>query len=807
MNVRVCRVLYAAIAALLFFHASALAQVENAIMMVKVTDRQTGKPIDNAQVFLLGGDTPQSSLTDAQGLLIFENIPPGLYRIQVEISGYQKTEMTDVDVISGQRVNVAVQLVPALRTIAAITSRSSVSVTTEDVSAESGQRKISSSLSDALNKLAGVNVDDELYGANSAFNVSLRNNDPSQTAYSIDGIRISGAGSQGMGAFQDLFSGASVSFAPGALGSAGMVSFFTLQPTKTWSYGFDGAVGGYGLTTGSWTITGGAGRIALAAQHTAYGKNQPLNGSYYEDQTGSAYEHLGGYSRNANLLKANATISPASNLKLTYMDGFGRSSYICSNDTTVLPCGSGPGNYSDNRNTLLATTFESLAGHVQYDLNFNTGAYSSDAGQPNRAVNGVLSPYYSSQKYTFATVVGYAKLTQGRHDVTAGYWEDVQGGTGSSTFNAMTTQQANRVAHVTDSWIGNHVKSSEKIAFTYGVDLASGTDAGSSLEANTGITWQPSRSDTLDLSTGFGSAEPSDTFVSPLGDALSAQYDCQNGSVYVSGPSDQASHQSSQTYNLAWRHTFRGGFINAQTYSQIFGGQMLYSAVPIASEPASIFSGGSLTGYLQQVSAVWQEPAVCGSTPFDPSRVYVNQATSGLTRISQGITINGRMPLGKNVMAFPTYAVASTYLSTLDPRFMADGSYYAVGAQLPHRPLHTAGITIDGVLSHSGLEWLLNGQFTSANNGNNLPGYTTYSAGMLFHARIGTLTVLESNIFGTHTGLFTTYQGVNPMPVQGGGYFAFATTPLPPRQITVEYRVTWHEHQSPATPAPKKAIK
>jgi hypothetical protein len=38
------------------------------------------------------------------------------------------------------------------------------------------------------------------------------------------------------------------------------------------------------------------------------------------------------------------------------------------------------------------------------------------------------------------------------------------------------------------------------------------------------------------------------------------------------------------------------------------------------------------------------------------------------------------------------------------------------------------------------------------------------------------------------------------MPLQGGGTFAYATTPLPPRSFTVQYQVRWHQHQAP----PKK---
>ncbi|HEY9180530.1 MAG TPA: hypothetical protein VIO32_07405, partial [Candidatus Baltobacteraceae bacterium] len=88
-----------------------------------------------------------------------------------------------------------------------------------------------------------------------------------------------------------------------------------------------------------------------------------------------------------------------------------------------------------------------------------------------------------------------------------------------------------------------------------------------------------------------------------------------------------------------------------------------------------------------------------------------------------------------------------------------------------------------------------------ANNWQNLPAYTIYNAGLIFKLQRGSLRMFESNVFGSHTGLFTTFQGINPLPVQGGGTFALSTTPLQPRRFSVEYELHW---QQPAPPAKKK---
>ena len=69
----------------------------------------------------------------------------------------------------------------------------------------------------------------------------------------------------------------------------------------------------------------------------------------------------------------------------------------------------------------------------------------------------------------------------------------------------------------------------------------------------------------------------------------------------------------------------------------------------------------------------------------------------------------------------------------------------------------------------------------------------------------GSLSLLVANIFGTHTSLFATYEGVNPMPLQGGGTFAFSTIPLQPRSITVQYQIRWRQHYKPPPPPPTPA--
>lgn len=772
---------------------------ESGAIIVRVTDAATGLPIDNADVFLLGGDTPQSSLTNAKGVLIFDGLQPAVYRVQVSANQYKQTESEEIDLSDGQRLDVAVKLAPAMKTIAAVVAHSQVNVSVESVDENSAQRKVSQSLSDALNKIAGVNADTSLYGADSAFNISLRGANASQTAYSIDGIHVGGAAGQALAGMQDLFSGASVDFSPSALSTAGSVNFFTIQPTKLWNYAFTGAAGNYSNTMGSWSVAGGGGKIAAAVEHAAAGQDYPLSGMYYADQTGRAYEHQGGFSRMEDLFKANVFLSPVSGLHYMLLTGTSNSSSICASATALLPCGQGPGNYTHGWNSVNSVGFTSLASHIQYNVFANFGHYVYNGAQPNRAVNGVVTPSYfsGSDPWSNASIMGSS--TAGRHTLSAGGFVMVSSSRGTSTYDGASAVEGVRTQRSANYTIRDRVKSNDKLALSHVLSYAETGGAGSSLVFDETATWQPKSADVFEASVGIGSRQSWSSFINPIGDPESADFDCHNGSVYINGPPDAPTKQSSLQYSFSWRHSFKRGYVTTNVYRNHFAGQNFRAGVPFAAEPPSLFPGGP-AAYLNEVAQVWAEPTVCGSTPFDPSRVYVSQTIGGVGQVAQGFDVSGQVALGKNVMLFPRYVVTNSYISALDPRLVASGSYYAPGAQIPHTPMHTAGLIVDGVLPHASAEWLLDAEYTSANNGNNLPGYTIYNAGLIFNTRHGSVRLFEANIFGSHTGLFSTYQGVNPMPLQGGGTFAYATTPLPPRSFTVQYQIRWHQHQSP----PKK---
>src|SRR5437660_6430970 len=78
----------------------AAAQIAPGELVITVADAATKAPLENAEVFLVG-PVQTSALTPKAGLLRFEEAPAGLYRVKVQLRGYQAATLTDVEVPDG----------------------------------------------------------------------------------------------------------------------------------------------------------------------------------------------------------------------------------------------------------------------------------------------------------------------------------------------------------------------------------------------------------------------------------------------------------------------------------------------------------------------------------------------------------------------------------------------------------------------------------------------------------------------------------------------------------------------------------
>lgn len=773
-------------------------------IVVKVTDAAAHSAIPNAGVVLFGTNTPTSTLTNEIGAVTFSELDPGSYSVQVQMSGYKNSAIVPVEVGEGQRVALAIALEPDLKTIAIVTAKASVAITTSTIGDDSSERKVSASLKDALGKLAGITLDDTTYGSNASLGISLSNHDASQTGISIGGINISGQAAAGLSTALDLFSGASVSFAPTAGSIAGNIDYHLYRPTKSWTYSLTNTIGNLGASTQVASFSGTKGKFAVAVQGVVTTADLPLDGFVYADQSGQSYLHQATNFGSADVVNATYTLNPKSSLHGYWLHSNQSRSSVCANFTTVVPCGLGPDNPSTSRGNTIALSGNVLVGNVSLYGYGNAYSSSFDHDSPGRSLNGVVNPYRSSSTFSSLNIGVSASVSAGRHTAFLGVSTGSNANHSFTTYNGVPFSSETPPQRTSSLFFSDQVNSNPKLKITHTVYAIDSSASGGTLYLDESADWKPAKNDTYNANISMGSSAYYYSTSRYVSDPFSADYDCYNHSIFVSGGNDPTSHQSQLTYALTWRHDFGPSNVTVQLSRQDAAGQLFNAAIPIAAESPAAFPNG-LPAYLASLQSVWNSPNICGSIPFQTDRIYAGQGIVGLGQVTTGLAISGRVAIG-NVLVLPTFGLSRAVLSSLDARMEYPGSFYAPGVQLPKKPLMTAGLTLDGLLAHAKMEWLFNAQFLSSNNAYNQPAFTTYTAGLVLHVHPGSLTILDTNIFNTRSGLFTTYQGVNPRPVVGGGTFAYSTSPLPPRQWQVIWRIPWSQHISPPKPNPSAAV-
>ncbi|MGH7661433.1 MAG: hypothetical protein ACRENA_11045 [Vulcanimicrobiaceae bacterium] len=589
------------------------------------------------------------------------------------------------------------------------------------------------------------------------------------------------------GISSDLFAGSSVSFSPTASGLGGGVNFRTIEPTQSWNERLSSTYGTYDRWNYQVSVTGSVGPLGIAVMHTDRGGNNPLTFQDYEDSSGLTYPH-GGYTDTlGDLIKLRYRFADVATLTGTYLSSNGSIAQLCTQWVTVLPCGIGPNNNTFNKFELGYLTASSLIGNVAVTATAFDISSNNLVDDLNRFIAGNPDPYESTTQrhtsgYAFTASVGHNKHTFSLSGNIFSATSDFAPLT-ATPFVIPSTIGIN--AHQMN--FGDTIKSTDKLNLNFNASLADTSGVGYSVLGGTGATWKPNSNDTLQLALNIGSAQPPPTTPRTFSDPTTARFNCDAGTSIVSGPGDSGSHQQSSTsYNFDWTHLWRTGQITVNAFRQSQIGQTVNALINEAGEPASYFP----PGYIGSIGSTWSQSTICGAAPFNPSGVYVNEPVAGTARVYQGIDISGRIGLGPNVVLLPTYALNSAVLVAADSRLTSAPSTSIVGAQLPGRPLHRAGVTIDANLPRSGFELLANAQYTGSNNNRYLVPYTTVNWGISHPLGPGRLTLFETNAFNAVAGEFSTLEYANPVPVNGGGVVFFAANPLLPRTISLNYTVT-----------------
>lgn len=820
------RSLAAVVALVLASSASVFAGTDTGEITISVVDSTTNAALANARTILVGPQTA-SSLTTAAGIIHYTDVPIGIYRVRVVLRGYDGSSSAEFDVLPNRAVNVRVALAASgggLKTIGSVTARSNVTIASSDINDGSPIRRLSDSLTDALDKVAGVSVSQDATDPNSPVTVSLNGHDESQTAVSLDGIPLAAAGGtanlRAIGT--DLFSGSSTSNAPGAGSLGGGVNFRTLQPTQALQVRATGTTGTFDRSNYQLSATGSVGSLGLAVQHTWRGANSPLTFENYRDQSGLTYPHEGESHNLGDFVKFRYRLGDErTTISGTALSNNYDASAICARDVTLLPCGIGPGNQNYGRFGFAYATVQSLVGTVATTLNVFESAGTENTDDVNRYA--LLPDYGGGGGSTcgpgapaFGAPLGYtaqlcpalangsnlnrgfaysASIAQGKHTYA------LSGNTTASTNTSHPTAGSRFESTFTNAVVSSNYqlsdtyKVNDRLTLSPRVSLANSTGLGTSLLGGIGASWRPRVADTFGFSANVGSSQPNVNLNRSFSDPVSARFDCSAMTAIVGGPGDTSGGpQSAVSLDATWTHQFvrTGAQLSLDAFSQVQSGQSINATI---AEPAGYFPAG----YLGTLASVYASQGVCGAAPAPT--VYVNEAVGGTRRVYRGLTASARFGIGRYFVALPNYTLNVAELTAASGRLSDGASTTIVGRQLPGRPVHRAGITFDGLLPRSGTELLLNGQFTGANNQQNLGAYATVSAGISHSFGPGRMTLFENNVFGTYGGMFATDTFARPLELSSGGIFRTAATPLTPRTLSLSYTVNF----GGARPAPALA--
>lgn len=767
----------------------ALAQSDTGEIDIVVQDATSTVPVVLARV-MLDGPVMTSEFTSNDGKVRFTDVPDGIYRARVYARGFNGVTSENFEVTNGRVITVTVALAQSqngpLRTIASEVVKSTATISTSSISANSAQRKLSDTLADALGKLSGVTVSTSSNDSDATQTVSLEGQDASQTQMTLDGIPLNAPGTAGDMRMinSDLFSGANVSFGPTLGGLAGGVNFSTLQPTLSWQSEFSLSVGSNGKNNYSFGESGSLGKLGLAVMQTYRMSPSLLDGMQFLDASGLDYTHEGDRQSKGSLLKLRYQISQSQTLTGTYMHSSNDAQLACTQFTGKVPCGYGPNNSYNTAFDMYSLVDNALIGDTQIQASlFGTrGQMTNDL--LDRFINSEAAPtgtqsVMRSNGYSISALLPAKE----RHTISV----TAYGTNSTSEFTPLVPQAQpftfpGQTANYNAVSVNDSIRSNTKLRFNESVGISHASNAPSSLLVGLSTNWQPTSSDSYAFAYNIGGVAPHAGRQGILTDPGQLRIDCNGDIAYGSAPGDEPGASSSSSARLSYSHRANWGLVSGQLYRQVQNDIVL----PVEVNGTALL-GEFPANYFANAQNVFD--TTCGvppTTPFGPQNTYFSTPIANVQRVYEGAHLNGFFQLG-GVVLEPYYDVQVAKAISADPRFTNPYAITISGNQLPNVPLHRAGLTLDYRARRSAVEWLADANYTGSNNSQNLPAYWTADAGVSTQLQRGELTFAVSNIFNTYGGIFATPENAVPYTTANGTIIPTIARPNTPRQLSLTY--------------------
>ncbi|MDE2572766.1 MAG: TonB-dependent receptor, partial [bacterium] len=765
---------------------AAQAQSDSGAIEIVVSEAATHAPLAGARV-ILDGPFMAQEVTGGDGKVAFQAAPAGIYRAHVVKEAYAEATSEEFEVVGGRvtTVDVAMAKHAELRVIETITVSAGHEFGGHEITERSPLRRLSQSLAGALGKAFGVGISTG-NGDVPTETISLEGHDPTQTALMLDGIPLSAPGQSIdlRSVDPDLFSSASIDFAPTAAALGGSVNLRTLEPTLTPKSVFttmlDSNAGSASVLSHQATYDG----LGVALVHAVRGNRDPLHGDLFRDTSGLSYVHHGARLSNGNLLKLRAHLGAAQTLTGTFLASNRYDDILCNLDTGALPCGYGPGNVRYGHFSFASLNDTALVGLVGVQLSLYAADDRNNDDLEHRVVAGVANPYRTETRLRAQGATLAAQLPSGgRHTLTLTATASRERITSSALApSAAPFVAAPLTGAFSTLTLADAVRPNAHLRMTSHIGLSGATGAGSALLAGAGASWSATSRDALTASLDLGGAGASSLQGAALSDPAGLRFNCAAGLAFAAGPGDRPGRASSLTARIEYTHESLASGFQATLYHQVQHGTLIDALVSAPALPTSYFP----PGYFAQAQQVFQSPGGCASgAAFGPQDLYVQLPIGGSTRVYEGMQLSALRSIAPHAIALLSYGTTVAKTIVADPRLLSGRSPTISGSQLPGVPLHRAFLALDYRSSLLPLDALLGVQYVSGNNPSNLPAYTTVDAGLALSWSGTTVTLLATNLFNASAGVFASPLGAVPLATTSGRPLPTVAFPLAPRTYSI----------------------
>ncbi len=735
------------------------------VVDIYVLDEATRAPIAYAEVTLFVASRQYSGVTDRHGEAHFSDILPGSYTIKAYEPDYKfiNSALTVQPSNSAALVRV-LGVRTRLRVIGASRAVQPSGLNpAEGDSIDMPAAELSGSVGSSLGSMSSLNASESVlpHGESQALETATINGAPlfpSSTKLTA-------------GLFTaDIFSSASL--AGNVVGSpSGTLDFKTYEPVIDWMGLAQTRVGSFGAEAYSFQERGTSGRIGVSFAHSQNTHVTALNDSIFTDTSGLTYLH------DTSDRSTGDTASfryASSDNNVTHLD-IGRiseySTLNCNVDSGPIPCGIGPGNFSQESVSYVQLRDEFVGQKLQIDSNLfradlhdnifaandfveneNEGFTSSSIAQRSGVILKTSYPI-SANRMTTVTLSDVIDQVKNSGTGLAEIPITQQSGSHSSIFLEAPVSRSKRFQ--TDIEIGSNASQSIS-AISYGADAR----------------YLTSSKDTLSLAYTAGLLSSPLGTLESIASPATLTVDCASREALGNGTTTDQSAGRTQQINSSYVHESNSYQVTADVYAHISRDSPVSAAVPAVSLPSALFSPDYLT------SADTFATRECGRpTQISLASLAFTETATVSTLLNDGLDVGSKFFLTNRSQIGFGYSLSVQRALGSSPLFVAGSSLHA-GALLPGATVSRLNTTARYALSRSTTA-IANINVFGSNNPYGPDAFATADLGIRSSSGTSDFVFAAQNVTNQHGDGFSRF---NPYPN--------LRQPFGPRTFSVRVRIS-----------------